>query len=158
MADESQSVIVNQLVRGSSPRHPTKISNKQDKITMPCNSDYMHPNDQEINSKLIANYIIYLSTKLGISIDDAVNKASKEYYGNPGKLNDFTVLLCNIINNLGQCDLDSFVYDGHNKQARELANWWDEHKAVDIKRIADEKNTLAQDEAEYERLKIKLRK
>ena len=108
---------------------------------MGCNSDYMEPNAGEINSKETAQHLVYVFKKLGKEkeLPEYVVKAAQDYYGNPPKLNDMVVMLCDTLSHMKKTILEKVVYDAHSKEARELADWWEEHKEADKQRIAREK-------------------
>lgn len=106
---------------------------------MGCRSDYMEANAQEVNSKETAQHLVYVLTKLKKKVPEDITKAANDYYGNPGMLNEMVVQLCELLTNLDDKTRDVIVYDGKDKQSRQLADWWDEHQAADKQRIAQEK-------------------
>lgn len=119
---------------------------------MGCNSDYMMPHHEEINSKETAQHLVYVFTKMGKEqeLPEYVVKAAQEYYGNPQKLNDMVVMLCDTLTHMKKATLEKIVYDAHSKEARTLANWWDEHKEADQKRLEAEAKQLAHEKQEKE--------
>lgn len=106
---------------------------------MGCNSDYLNANAQEVHSKETAQHLSYVMTQLKQKVPEDITKAANDYYGNPGMLNSMVVQLCDILTNLDDKTRDAIVYNGKDKQARHLADWWDEHQAADKQRIAKEK-------------------
>lgn len=129
---------------------------------MPCRSDYMEPSRAEENSNKVARFLVYVQTELGFTPDSDYKQAATNAYGNVSKLEEFTQDLCQILTTLEQTDkpeLERIVYDAHKAMSRNLANWWEEHKAADEKRLAREKRERekqeADDYAEYLRLKEK---
>jgi Mg/Co/Ni transporter MgtE len=105
---------------------------------MGCRSDYLEANAAETNSKEAAQHLVYVMSKLKQNIPDYVTKAANNYYGDTSKLHKMVVQLCDILTNLDDEVRDAIVYNGKDKQARQLADWWDEHKEEDRKRIAKE--------------------
>lgn len=47
-------------------------------------------------------------------------------------------MLCALLNSFSPAQLERIVYDGHDKRSRQLADWWDDHKAKDAARCARE--------------------
>lgn len=118
---------------------------------MPCRSDHMEPNAREVESKLVAEHIVYFFTEIDIAdkIPEDVAKAAKEYYGDPDKCDLFTALLCNAIEQCPVHEGHAVIYNGRKKKSRALADWWENHKEVDRKREEEEAQELA-DQTERE--------
>ena len=125
---------------------------------MGCRSDYMQPSQAEIESKKLCEHLSYLLPLASIAVPDWVNAGAKDCYGCLTKVNEATVLLCDTLKSLSKNDFDVIVYDGHSKRARALADWWEAHQEMDARHLAEEQRKLAQDTAEFERLKKKLGK
>lgn len=129
---------------------------------MPCNSDYLAPNQKEKNSQEVAQHLVYLSKNITLHLDSSVIKAAKDSYGNSEKLNQMVFDLCNICRSLTKEERDKYIYNGHNKDARALANWWDKHLEADEAReykeekIAKEKSIreIALSKLSYEEKRI----
>lgn len=49
-----------------------------------------------------------------------------------------TRFLCSTIKKMSKNQLDKIVYNGYNKMARDLADWWDEHQEMDKAREKEE--------------------
>lgn len=101
---------------------------------MPCNSDYMEPNDAEVNSRDICEHIVYLQAHIGFDIPDWVKIGAADYYGAPTRIDEATEMLCQICGNLEKNApgvADELIYNGRRREARRLADWWDEHKEAD---------------------------
>lgn len=105
---------------------------------MGCRSDYLEANAAEKNSKEAAQHLVYVMTKLNQKIPEYVTKAANNYYGDIGKLHKMVVQLCDILTNMDEEIRDAIIYNGKDKQARHLADWWDEHQEADRQRIAKE--------------------
>jgi hypothetical protein len=129
---------------------------------MPCNSDYMNPTRKETDSQKCAQHLCYLFRKLKKPLPDWITKAAVSIYGSPDHLNDFVILICDAINGLTKNQIDKIIYDGKSKDARALADFWDEHVEADNKRkkekILSAAEQLKKDNTEYLRLKKKLGK
>ncbi len=106
---------------------------------MGCNSDYMNPNATEANSQMVAGHLVYLLPRLGKPVPHHVQKAADSQYGDTTRLDDHTALLCNVCGALTKKQSDGFIYNGRSKEARALAEWWDEHQAADKERLAAER-------------------
>ena len=101
---------------------------------MPCRSDYLEPNAREKESAEIMKIISWLFPKLGKKTPLFVHQNVNSRYGLPGECDNLTKLLCSTIREMTEDQLDKFVYNGRDRDARELADWWDNHKEVDRKR------------------------
>lgn len=53
-------------------------------------------------------------------------------------LDENTRFLCSTIKGMKKWQLDKIVYDGHNKTARDLADWWEDHQERDRAREKEE--------------------
>ncbi len=122
---------------------------------MPCRYDEREPNLRELESKKVASLIKSLFTKLNKVIPPTVTIAAKERsddgymaYGLVDKLDYHTNLLCSAIKSFQQKEIDIYLYNGRDKDARKLADWWDNHVKQDkIREKIEEKRQ------EIERLK-----
>lgn len=106
---------------------------------MPCNSEYMNPTHAEINSQKTCQNLVYLLEKLNKPIPDWVTKAAQNSYGVVDRLNESVTLLCSVVKGLNEEQAAEFIYDGRDKRARQLADWWEEHEIADAAREAKEK-------------------
>jgi len=105
---------------------------------MPCDASYMNPTKTERNSKEICQHLVYIGTTTnpqGWKPDERIRKGAEEYYGLGQSIKDLdevTQLLCAVCIAIEKSgDADAIIYDGKSKKARNLANWWDDHKKVD---------------------------
>lgn len=106
---------------------------------MPCRSDYLEANPREIESRKVAQHIVYLNEKIVRKTPDYIKVAAGEYYGDFHKLDEMTRYLCETISALDEDKLDAFIYNGRVPEARKLADWWERHQEWDRKRIKEEK-------------------
>lgn len=120
---------------------------------MPCRSDYMEPSEREIESRAVANHLIYVFTKLKqtVNITPEIKEASTAYYGNIKMVDTWTALLCSTLRELSQTDIDKIVYNAKDACSRSLADWWERHQAWDLKREADEKKKKDSEKKKMER-------
>lgn len=100
---------------------------------MPCNSDHLNPNEWERESKEAAQHLVYAMAALGTEIPGWIAKAAGDYYGCPERINELTVMLCNLCKRL-EAEDSLILWNGRDWQARSLANWWEAHKQADAAR------------------------
>lgn len=112
---------------------------------MPCSCDYLDPNEDERNKQIVSSHICYINKKLGLSTPKIIKEASKDSYGGKVDLNTIVIELCSKLQNLTEDQLNDIVYNGRIKEARELADWWDEHKKADLKRLKKNLKKIALD-------------
>lgn len=108
---------------------------------MPCNSDYMEPTEAEQNSKEVCEHLVYIRREVVKHTPDVpllplrVVQAAEDYYGAPELLDELTDALCRACTALENNHRYLYIlYDGKRKEARRLADWWEEHKKADEKR------------------------
>jgi hypothetical protein len=113
---------------------------------MGCNSEYMNPTAAETNSKRVCALLIYVLTALNraAEIQAVLRHGAANIYGDTGYLNRGVIRLCSLLSNMTQQEQDTIIYDGRNEQARDLADWWDEHQKADNARLAEEAKKKAQ--------------
>ena len=105
---------------------------------MPCNSDYMEPTAKERELKRAAKLLVYVLRAQNKRVSKHVGRAALDIYGDSGGY-DYVEHLCGELRNLSVEDRESIVYDAHNKIARDLADWYEEHQEADKAREAKEK-------------------
>jgi hypothetical protein len=108
---------------------------------MPCQSDYMAPSGQELESKRVCSLLVYLKKMLGRPAPAWVHKAAKDYYGNTARLDEATALLCECCRSLNEEEREQYIYNAHDKTARKLANWFERHQEWDARRVKEEEET-----------------
>jgi hypothetical protein len=94
---------------------------------MPCNSDYMNPTEKERQLQETAKLYAYALRSVGLRVPRAVSKAAVNSYCGV----DFVVNLCDLIRNMNQVELERVVYNGHSRESRRLADWWEVHERAD---------------------------
>ena len=106
---------------------------------MPCQSDYLAASGQELESRRVCNFLVYIHERLQRSVPTWISDAADDYYGNVSRLDEATKMLCEQLRSLTQDELEDIVYDTHNGDARRLADWWERHQEWDKRRVAEEK-------------------
>ena len=102
---------------------------------MPCRSDYMDPSTREIQLQRTAQLLCYAREKLNQPISERLKAAARNTWCN----DDFVPALCKTIRGMNEDQLNTIVYNGRDKNSRDLANWWEEHEAADRAREARER-------------------
>ncbi len=101
---------------------------------MPCN-DYPDPTPQSRDLQRTTSLLIYTLTKLG-------HKPAmwmKEQAKNPYAVDERAITeLCALLKAMSNDQLEQIVYDAHSRNARDLANWWEDHQEADRKREKEE--------------------
>ena len=105
---------------------------------MPCKSDYLDPNQTEIDRKEVSELIVYIDKKLGLKTPAKIIKASTDAYGRDVDLDEIVASLCSKISSLDKKQTEEIVYNAKNKTSRRLADWWEEHQEADKKRLKKE--------------------
>lgn len=106
---------------------------------MPCNSDYLEPRGDEVESQRCAECLVYVFKSINIECPKWIEEASKNVYGNSNKIDILVVSLCKLCTKMTEKEKAAIIYDGKSKQSRKLADWWEEHQEADRERIKEEK-------------------
>jgi hypothetical protein len=112
---------------------------------MPCNSDYLERDHYEAQSRLACECLDYALGALGKPVPAWITAAAGNYYGNPAKLNEATVMLCTLCRGMTAALQTVIIYDGRSPQARKLADWWEAHQKADAAREARELQAKTQE-------------
>lgn len=115
---------------------------------MPCTSDYPAPTPKEIELQRTAKLLIYVLEKTGRKADALMKKTAEDCYANE----DYVPKLCAMLKKMPEKVRDKLVYDARNKTSRELADWWEEHQAADLRQRREE-----QEQKEREKLAAQAR-
>lgn len=108
---------------------------------MPCNSDYMAPNKYEGQIMRTAALLVYIKDQLGLPIsrDEQRFGMERDYCKITRTIGDGLVAeLCNLMHTLTPEVVERLCYEVRSKDARNLADWWEEHQAADGAREAKE--------------------
>ncbi len=84
------------------------------------------PSDAEIQAQKMCRSIKFVMDHLGEEVPGWVTRAIRDPFCN--EFDQATVELCRL------CRLvpEDFIYNGRSREARTLADWYDDHKAHDI--------------------------
>lgn len=122
---------------------------------MPCNSQYMEPTEQEKESKKVAGMLLRLR-EAGIDpmIEDHkendlklfdnknyLKKVANDPYGDKDQCDALTAQLCATCHYLEMNETtkaQELIYDGRDREARKLADWWEDHQEYDKKKQEEE--------------------
>ena len=118
---------------------------------MPCRSDYMEPTQRERLLQETAQLYGYVLVETGERVPERVANAANDTYCRQ----DFVSHLCAAITAMDVDTRHRVVYNAHDRTARRLADWWEEHQAADRMRIAREQAELRQQD-QYEQVIAKL--
>lgn len=115
---------------------------------MPYRSDYMEPTAREQYCQHTAQLYLYameILSKQGTHtwtpelIKDVTLAANHMYASS-----DYTPHLCALINKLSPAEQDLVLYNARERMSRKLADWWEQHQAVDNQRIRATKTEIGQ--------------
>lgn len=102
---------------------------------MPCNSDYLAPNEHEQQLQRTAKLLVYVRNMLDHPIGKELRAAAKDSYC----CADYVPALCATIRAMTFEQKEAIMWDGSKKLARDLADWWEAHQAADRARVAAER-------------------
>ena len=98
---------------------------------MPCNFDYLEPSSREKELQRAAGLLVYLRKQTGKKPETWSVKESDNCYASDERS---VTELCAALKAMDPKRRDTIVYNAHDKNARDLADWWEEHQAADAKR------------------------
>lgn len=119
---------------------------------MPCNSDYLAPTGLETESQRAAQLLLYTLASLNVEVPGWVAKAASHIYGDTERADEIVSALCEFCQTMNAENKQRIIYDAHSRQARDLANWWEEHQEADADRLAKEAETKRVDEMKHRAL------
>lgn len=106
---------------------------------MPCDGSYMDPTQLESNRKNVCQFIVWLHEKLDEPVPDEVRSAADHIYGEGVDIDQVTAQLCRTIRKMRKSQRDDIIYNGRDRFARKLADWWDDHVEADKARSKKER-------------------
>lgn len=101
---------------------------------MGCNSDYLNQTYREAELQQTAKLMVYVMESLGFPATAEMKAAADDYYCKA----DFVPMLCAAIKQMNGEQQLAIMWDGRNKMARQLADWWETHCKADQEREAKE--------------------
>lgn len=109
---------------------------------MPCRSEGP-PAWQEYTTR-VAKLVGFVKSKLKIALTGRENQLIKGNYPIAADEDFIVATLCDLINKMSSVELDNIVYNGRDKDSRELADWWDRHQETDRERLREEREAKKQ--------------
>jgi hypothetical protein len=106
---------------------------------MPCRSDYLEQNNREAELQRAAKLYVYVLKQLKEPVPEYAADAADDYYCDDDKP---LIELCSTLTKLKRKDKQTFetiVYNAKNATSRDLAGWWEQHRAADLKRARAER-------------------
>ena len=100
---------------------------------MPCNSEYMNPTDKEKKLQETAKLLIHVLKIMGFNPASPLIAASKDMYCS----HDYVDALCSRLSTLSTKQKKLLLH-GQDRVSRDLMNWWEDHRAADVKRLKKE--------------------
>ena len=91
---------------------------------MPCNDPIM--SDRDTRTYTAAELYKTFAERDKLPIPEWVQK-NRHIWPYGEKCDEITALLCDYCKSKG----DAFIYNGRDRDCRQLADWWDEHKVLD---------------------------
>jgi len=101
---------------------------------MPCVNDYMEPSPRERALQLAARLLCYVREQTGGMITGTLRESA----GSPYCRVDYVPTLCDELTRMNAEKFEALVYDAHNRTARALADWWEDHQKADVERTEKE--------------------
>lgn len=106
---------------------------------MPCDSSYLEQNEREYELQRAAKLLLFCYRLHGVKgVTHQLVKAANEVYCEA----DYVSTLCEYLTEFqarSPKNFEKFIYNGKDKNCRDLASWWEEHKAADKEREDSEK-------------------
>jgi hypothetical protein len=119
----------------------------------------MEPTEWEAESKRVCELIVWLEKRLrekevclesgcsphcphSVWVPDWVPEVAEETYGDPDKVHEATAILCELCRKTP----DDIIYDGRDRTARRLADWWDDHQEADRAKAESEADEVRREE------------
>lgn len=115
-------------------------------MKMPCNSDYLAPNEKERYRKLCAELILYIQELKGLIFEPkyqgCIEYCAKDDFGGTAYDGMFELIfdpiveLCTIIRSFPDEEREQLIYGGDMrlKKQRQLIDYWEEHYKADRER------------------------
>lgn len=102
---------------------------------MPCRSDHMEQRPEEKDRQQAANFLVYIHRCQQTPVPHWITVASKETYPTS---DEAVIELCTVLTDMATRVRENIVYNSHDKTARALADWWEDHLAADQRRDKQE--------------------
>lgn len=115
---------------------------------MPCNGDYLDPNQRERELQRAAKLLQYVLSELKIKVPPDITLAAKNEYCD----SDYVPDLCSLLKKLTPKLKKKIIYNPKVALSRELANWWEDHQAADKEREREERQNRIDETAKQKAL------
>jgi len=100
---------------------------------VPCQAENPSKHESEMNR--VCQLLLYVQSKNpGMILPNWVRKNAHDCYPDTSKLNHATSTLCDVCTMMSDHDKAWIIYNGREREARRLADWWEEHQEVYIKK------------------------
>ena len=107
---------------------------------MPC-AGPDEPSDKEQNRVDAAKLLVYVYGRMNWRVTLWLQNRAEDMYG--GGDDQAIMELCKVLESMSPGQLAAIVYDSHNRTARKLADWWEDHLETDERRIRREREARA---------------
>ena len=97
---------------------------------MPCNSEYMEPSYDEMESQLVCELICFVYKEIGKKIPAWVKEASASIYGESNRLTQAENMLYLTLTSFKKMERERIVYNAKSKTSRRLADWFEKHDEI----------------------------
>lgn len=103
---------------------------------MPCDSSYLGRSEREEQLQRAAKLLVFVRQATGVEPEPWALKQAGEYYAKDERA---VTELCAALKGMDPDQRERIVYDAHNRDARDLADWWEDHQQADAEREEKEK-------------------
>lgn len=97
---------------------------------MPCNSDYMNPNERERELQRSAKLLVYVFRTIETTPPEWLLEEANNIYAKDDRS---VTMLCATLKAMDPQERETLL-GGRKRTARDLANWWEEHLEADTAR------------------------
>lgn len=97
---------------------------------MPCRSDFLEPRDFEKESQRICRLVVYLCAMMGRETPSWAHQGAEDIYGSRESMDKIVAFLCSLCKEAPE----EFIYNARDRNARDLADWWEDHQKADAER------------------------
>src|SRR3990167_7851595 len=90
--------------------------------------DYMGPSSAELNNQKAARGLVYTLRCLGKPVDGWLRREAGNCYSQDERV---VPLLCEVLGSLSDTVRDWLIYDARDREARNLADWYEDHQKAE---------------------------
>ncbi len=98
---------------------------------MPCDCSHLKPRFHEVESKKVAELIVYVIGKINGEVEPWIKEASEYMYGKEDAVHQLTEILCGICMAMNENTKEKIIYNSRDRISRKLADWWEDHEIID---------------------------